>query len=234
MAFRIKTKTCTGLILFLALTGAAAGQSYNVEHKHLRHGAPGVLQIDRNSISFQESGKGAKHSHSWKYDDIQELTLGPDTMRIQSYEDNRLELGRDRVYLFDKLPASLTSDWYPVFRTQLDRRFVAALADDQVKPLWQKPAKLIHGRSGSQGIVLVGTGAIVYKSAQAGESRSWRIHDIDNVSSAGPFDLAITTNEREFRFQLKQELVDADFQELWIRINENHGLQMLSRTASLP
>src|SRR5947208_345317 len=125
MAFRTEAKTCACLIFCTVFSAAA--QSYEVRHKHLRKGTPGILRIDDASIAFEEKGKDAKHSRVWKYEDIQQLTLGPDELRIVTYEDNRLQLGRDRVYLFDNLPATVAADWYPVFRTRLDARFVAAL-----------------------------------------------------------------------------------------------------------
>ena len=199
MEFRTEAKACAGLILCVSF---AVG--YDVRHVHLRNGGPGVLRIGENSIAFDEQGKHVKHSRTWKYDDIQELILGPETLRIVTYEDNRWQLGRDRVYVFDKLPASLAAEWYPVFRTRLDARFVAALADDQVPAEWQMPAKLMYGRGGSQGVLLMGADRVVYNSSQPGESRTWRMGDLENVSSSGVFDLTLTTHEREFRFQLKQ------------------------------
>lgn len=225
MEFRIEAKACAGLILW---AGFAMG--YDVRHAHLRNGGAGVLRIDETSITFEEPGKHAKHSRTWKYDDIQELILGPEKLRIVTYEDNRWELGRDRVYVFNKLPASLAVDWYPVFRAKLDARFVAALADDLVKPEWQMPAKLVHGRGGSQGVLLVGADRLVYKSGLEGESRTWRIGDVENVSSSGAFDLTITTYERAFRFQLKQALGEERYQALWLRVNQARGLGVLRET----
>jgi hypothetical protein len=229
MAFRTETKACAFLIVWAAFACAATPRSYTVEHKHLRHGGTGVLRIDDNSISFEERGKQARHSRTWKYEDIQELILSPETLRVVTYEDNRWELGRDRVYDFDRMPAAMAADWYPVFRARLDARFVAALADETLRPEWQVPVKLAHGRGGSQGVVLVGADRVVYKSGQRGESRTWRIGDLENVSSSDAFDLTITTHEREFRFQLKQALNDARYQQLWTRVNQARGLQILSQ-----
>ncbi len=214
--------------MLLAFAAAAATpKSYNVTHRHLRHGGAGVLKIDDAGISFDESGKGAKDSRHWKYEDIQELRLGPDFLRILTYEDNRAELGRDRVYLFEKTPAAMATDWYPVFSRTLDKRFVAALADPAVKPEWRLPVKMLHGTGGSQGELLVGKEQIVYKTARPGESRTWRMSDIDSVGTSGPFDLTITVLERTFRFQLKAELPEARYQELWMQLNRGHGLPIL-------
>jgi hypothetical protein len=230
MAFRTEAKACAGLILLAVCSFAVEPRTYSVRHKHLHNGGTGILKIDEHSVSFEEPGKRSNHSRVWKYDDIQELTLGRDTLRIVTYEDNRLELGRDRVYLFDRLPSTLAADWYPVFRAQLDERFVAALADNEVKPEWQMPVKLLHARAGSQGFLLVGTDRVVYSSGQPGESRTWRIGDLENVSSADRFDLTVTTHEREFRFQLKQALDETRYQELWMRVNRARGLQILNGT----
>jgi hypothetical protein len=229
MAFRTEAKVSASLILWVTFAFGATSRTYDVRHKHLWNGGPGVLRIDENSISFEEAGEWAKHSRTWKYDDIQELRLGPQTLRIMTYEDNRWELGRDRVYVFDRIPSSVAGDWYPVFRVRLDARFVAALADEQAKPEWQIPAKLVHGITGSQGVVLVEADRVVYESSREGQSRTWRIEDLENVSSSNPFDLTITTHEREFRFQLKQAMGERRYQELWMRVNQAHGLQILSR-----
>ncbi|HVW86510.1 MAG TPA: hypothetical protein VHB50_17610 [Bryobacteraceae bacterium] len=216
-------------MLWLALACPVAAQSreYKVRHQHFRHGGEGILVIDADAISFEEHGKQAKHSRQWRYDDIQQLVLSPETLKIVTYEDQRWELGRDRVYVFDRLPPEFARDWYPVFASHLDRRFVAALADEKVKPDWRIPAKLIHGRGGSEGVLLAAASTVVYMSNRPGESRTWRIGDIENVSSSDPFDLTITTRERAFRFQLKQVLSEARFTDLWRRVNRANGLQIL-------
>lgn len=236
MALRTETKTCALLILWIFFAGALWAQSgpYEVRHRHLHNGRPGLLHIDSQSISFEERGT-TKHSLSWQFDDIRQLVLGTDTLRVVSYEDNRWLLGRDRIYVFDRLPAALVADWYPIFRQRLDQRFVAALADDRMQTEWQIPAKSIQGRGGSrlgsrldsQGIVLVGPDGVIYKCGRPGQSRTWRITDLINVSSSDAFDLTITTRERDFRFQLKHSLPEARYNELWRRINLANGLEVL-------
>jgi len=231
MAFRTEAKACARLALSAAVAaGCLLAQSaiYPARHEHLRHGGAGTLRIDETAISFTESGKQAKHSRTWKYDEIQELVLGEGTLRIVTYEDQRWELGRDRVYVFDHLPAEVAATWYPVFSARLDQRFVAALADPLLKPEWQLPAKLVHGSFGSQGVLLAGPDRIVYKTAQPGESRTWRLKDLDNVSSSGPFDLTLNTLQRDFHFQLKAALPESAYSELWRRINLSKGLQILT------
>lgn len=210
MAFRSKAQA-GALLIWIAL--AARAQTFSVRHRHTRNGAPGVLRITETGIDFEE----AKHSRHWEFQDIQRLTLGPGVLRILTYEDRLLR--RDREFVFDQLPKDLAGQWFPVFRATLDRRFVAALADDIPAPLWSIPVR--------RGELLVASDEVVYRTDLPEQSRTWRIADIDSVSSAGPFDLTVTTLEREFVFQLKRELLETEYNQLWHVVNRARGLRIL-------
>jgi hypothetical protein len=204
--------------------------AWPVRHQHLRGGAVGTLRVTADSIAFEERDKKdhlTAHSRQWKYDDIQQLTLGAKTLRIVTYEDRRLEFGRDREFVFDRLPSTLVAALYSGWRDRLDARFVAALADDRIHAEWQVQVKLLHGRNGSQGVLLFGADRIVYKTPQGEESRTWRMGDIENVSSSAPFDLTVTAHEGEFRFQLKEVLAEDRYNRLWRQISRSHGLETL-------
>ena len=238
MAFRSKAQISSLLILgFSAWLLMAEPLAFQVRHRHLRHGTEGILRIGDGGISFQEGGKHEAHSREWRFEDIEQLTLSPTVLRILTYEDQRWKFSRDREFVFDNLPEDLATRLYPIFSRRLDQRFVAALADDQVKPLWEVPAKLLHQAGGSQGTILVGSGRVVFRSESPEQSRTWRISDIDLVSSSGPFDLTITTFERagmnyashkDFHFELKRPLAEAEYNGLWRNVNQAKGLQILN------
>ena len=249
MAFRTETRTGAGaiacgiLLAALAVTPAAFAQQgvWRVRHLHLRNGAMGTLRVTPDSIAFEERDKKNRvtaHSRQWKYEDIRQLTLSTKTLRIQTYEDRRVglsascALGCDREFVFDSLPAGLVTQLYAAWRDRLDARFVAALADEQIHADWQVPVKLVRGRNGSQGVLRFGADRIVYATAQGEESRTWRItsglnHDIESVSSSGPFDLTISAHEGEFRFELKETLGETRYNRLWRQISQANGLQTL-------
>ncbi|MBI3473861.1 MAG: hypothetical protein HY013_21100 [Candidatus Solibacter usitatus] len=227
MALRSE-KRIGALLIVLASAAAAQPLRFQVRHQHWRKGATGELRIDPDTLSFQESGKKKFHSREWKYQDIQQLVLSPDRLSILTYEDNRRQMGRDREFHFDRLPKELAAKAYPLFRGRLDQRFIAALADSELKPLWQIRAKLLHKLGGSEGVLLVGEERIVYSTREGDASRTWRLRDIDNVSSSGPFDLTFTTLERaewhhggprEVRFQLKEALSEDRYKQLWRKIS---------------
>ena len=233
MAFRIEK--AVGLILIFSALASAADLTAEVRHKHLRKGAMGQIDINAGGISFKETGKHAAHSQEWKYEDIQQLTLSPTEISILTYEGEKWQLGRDREYVFDQLPEGFAAQIYTLLHAKLDQRFAAHLGDPDVLPKWQAPAKLLRRFGGSQGTLLVGEDRIEFK-VEKGESYTWRLKDIQNVSSSGPFDLSITTLERsgvlhgstsEYRFQLKESLSEARYNELWQKVNAANGLQVL-------
>jgi len=216
---------------------AAEPPVFHVRHRHVRNGVEGTLRVADDGIAFEERGKQNGHSRQWKFEDIEQLTLSLETLRIVTYEDRRWRLGADREFIFDTLPKGFATELYPIFSRRLDQRFVAALGDDHIQPLWEAPAKLLHWAGGAQGRILAGSERVVFQADSPHQSRTWRITDIDLVSSSGPFDLTITTFERaganyagheDFHFALKRPLAEADYNALWVRVNEARGLKVLN------
>jgi hypothetical protein len=244
MAFRSKAQA-GALLIFFGLSAslpAAEPAAFQVRHRHLRHSAEGILRVSNEGISFEEAGKHKAHSSKWRFEDIEQLTLSPDVLRILTYENRRWPLRENRGFVFDNLPEDLATKLYPVFSGRLDQRFVAALADGEVKPLWEIPAKFLHRGAGSHGTLLVGTDRVVYRTEAPEQSRTWRIPDIDVVSSSGPFDLTVTTFERsgssyaghkDFQFELKRPLAEAEYDGLWRKVNQAKGLQILNSSTQI-
>jgi hypothetical protein len=217
-------------------------QEVQVRHKHWRGGGVGELRVSDEGISFTESGKGQKHSRRWKYEEIQQLELSPARLRVLTYEDQKSKWGRDREYVLDQLPESFANTIYGAWRNRLDQRFIANLADNEVTPLWQIPAKRLGGLAGSEGIIRVGVDRIVYQTKNPKQSRTWRFADIENIASAGPFDFSVVTREhhgiwnagwREFRFQLKGPLTEERYNELWRRLNFSRGIGVIRSSAPI-
>ena len=244
MAFRNETKSIAGLgFLGLLLFGVsplvalAQTYTYEVRHQHWRKGAMGTLRISPEGISFEERGKKAKtDSREWRYEEIQQLTASPSELRILTYEDLKWKLGRDREYVFDRLPKSLAIETYPLWTGKLDQRFIAAVPAPEPTPEWKAKAKLDHGLSGTLGTVIVGKEGIVFDAGERGGSRSWRLIDIDNISRTGLLDLTVTTSEKsgwfrggmtQFHFQLQQALPEDCYYALWRRLNRSKGLTLL-------
>jgi hypothetical protein len=233
MAFRSKAALAAGVLIGLA--AGAQPLEFALRHDHLRKSGAGVLRVDADAMTFSETSKDG-HSRTWNYDDVQQLTLERDSMRVLSYEDSKWKGGRDREWVFDGLPDGASAKLLPVLRAKLGGRLVAAIADPGVKELWRIPVKLKDGFGGSEGMLIAGSGTVVYDTKEGDRSRTWRIEDIDNVASAGPYSLTITTAERggtmrggsrDFEFQLKRPLTDERYQDLWRRVHRSKGLFIL-------
>ena len=240
MAFR--TEKAVGALMAAALALPAAGQEfrYQARHDHLRKSGAGTLLLDAQGISFQETGKKKnKHTWRWALQDIQQLEIAPRSLRVLTYKDSKWKLGADRGYRFDLPPSQSFRDAYEFLKGRLDQRFVAALADGGVTPLWRIPVKHLLRFGGSEGELVVGADRIVYSTDSKNDARTWRYADIENVSSTGPFQLTLTTWERAlahygnlkgYNFQLKEPLAEARYTELWQRVNGTKGLKFLSYT----
>src|SRR5438067_722052 len=124
MALRIETRIGAIVALSASLT-LAQPFTYQVRHQHLGGGATGTLRIGAESIAFTEQSKNGKHSREWVYADIQQLSLSGSELSILTYEDQKWQLGRDRDYVFDRLPEGMTEQAYPVFARNLEQRFIA-------------------------------------------------------------------------------------------------------------
>ncbi|MGA2771147.1 MAG: hypothetical protein ABSG26_10065 [Bryobacteraceae bacterium] len=208
-------KAASCLILAAALASAA---QFAVRHKHLNGGCAGAMTVDENGVSFTGA---KKHAWSWKYEDIQELALAPDGIRILTYKDSRLRLGKDREYNFTgKIPAE---DLYALLRDRMDQRFVAAVGQAPDLPSWSLPVKHLRPIVGSEGTLAFGAEAIVYSTPARDESRTWRYSDVESIGSSGPFQLTITTLEKGFNFQLKQPITEARYNQLWLQIEKKNG-----------
>jgi hypothetical protein len=231
MAFRIEAAA------FVILAGAgllrAQDLTASARHQHWRKGGAGTLTFDPEGVRWEETGKKQEHSRTWKYEEIQRLELSPSRLRIMTYEDVRWQFGRDREYDFDDLSDGTAGGLYSFLRGRLDQRLVAHLADPAA-PVFEIPAKLLHGARGANGRLELEADRIVFDAGAGSDSRLWRSQDIMSVSSSGPFELTINTIEGENRFQLKRRLPEEEYENLWRRVAEMNGLKMYRSEMAAP
>ena len=206
-------KAAIGLIL----TCAAWAQTLEVKHDHLRKSCTGTLAIDDAGIRFS-GPKG--HAWNWPYADIQTLTLYPGSVRILSYKDRSTwKLGKDVSYTFTgKFPIdALQRQW----SAKLDQRFIDAAGGNSTLAGVRFPVKQLGLVKGTQGNLTFGESSVVFDAPRG--ARTWRYQDIQFISTAGPFQLSITTLEKQFDFQLKQGITESTYNQLWLDIERKNG-----------
>jgi hypothetical protein len=254
MAFRIEKRASALVIGILLMAGASFAQQLqyevwrgksrvvNLPPRIKKVGNRGKLTVSDSGIAFEETGKGGKqpkHPQAWRwaYVDIQQLKISPKSLTVLTYKDNAWKFGADRQYDFDLVSKGSFTDAYELLKNRLDQRLVAEIPDKVSPPFWEIPVKHLLRFGGDEGVLQVGSDAIVYKSQKEGESRTWRYEDIENISSSGPFQLTVTTFERAkthygdlkgFNFELKQRRDDGRYNDLWLRLNQSKGLNILT------
>jgi hypothetical protein len=216
-------KTAACLMSAAALWGAEV--RFEARHDHLRKSCAGTVTVTDEGVAFAGA---KKHVWRWKYEEIEELRYAPGRIVVLTYQDNLWKLGADRAYEFEgKVPPEL----YKLWSAKLDQRFVAETADAPAGG-WSLPAKHLGRVRGSQGVLLFGPDRVVYRTAAKQDSRTWRYQDIAGISSSGPFQLTITSFERarshygdrkDFNFQLKRALNEAQYNQLWLDIETRNG-----------
>jgi len=201
----------------LILGSAAWAQQFPVYHKHLRKFCAGTLTVDDKGIGFS----GPKHhAWIWPYAEIQQLTLRSGSIHILSYKDSsNWKLGKDVSYTFTgEFP---TEDLERQWSATLDQRFVAAVGQASGLSGLKFQVKQLALTKGTQGTLTFGGTAVVYDTVR--DPRTWRYNDIQFISSANPFQLTITTLEKQFRFQLKQAITETAYNQLWLEIEKKNG-----------
>ena len=245
MEFRTKEASLIAILGFLLLGTPLVAQEdlvFEVRHDHSIRSCTGTLRFTDQAVIFQQvkNGKQEKDLHRWEwtYEDIEQVWISPDKLVVLTYEDQKWLLGKDKQYEFTVRNAEHFGSAYGALKGRLDQRFVAAVAEENVKAVWQVPVKQLGRIRGSEGMLIIGEDRIVYKTDAQGKSRSWRYSDIENISTSGPFQLTVTTFERAkfhygdlkgFNFQLKQRLNEDSYNDLWRRINVSKGLRFLDQ-----
>lgn len=237
------------LLLSTALWGQ--GLQFDVRHERALKDHHGRVTFDERGVEYRQEptrkqeakvAKGKKppklETARWEYEDIQQLWISPEKLVIVTYKDRKWFLGIDKEFEF--YPAAKEQPFtsaYEFLKGRLDQRMVAALADPKAQAVWEIPAKLLGTLRGSEGVLQIGEDRVVYRTEKQGQSRTWRLEDIENVSTSGPFQLTLTTYERAkahygsmkgFNFQLKRKLDQKRIDLLWKRLNRDKGLEFLT------
>ncbi len=218
----------------------SADLRYDVRWEKLGKDSQGVLAVSETGVSFHETSAKRKKklfAHEWSYQDIQQLFVDQHDLKLLTYEDVRWRLGADREFHFKLSSTEVFKQVYELLKNRLDQRFVAAIAEPNLQPLWTIPVKRLGRIQGSEGELIVAGDRVVYKTTRPGDSRTWRLEDIENVSSSSAYELVLTTNERArwhygsmngVNFRLKQKLDPKRVDDLWLLLQRSQGLKVLA------
>jgi hypothetical protein len=221
------------MIGFTVNSGAAQEQSITlaVRHDHFWGSCNGTFVMDGRGVRYITEHE--KDARTWNYEDIREFQVGADRrIRLLTYEDRSIwRFGADRVFEFAWADDAVAGEQvYQFLASRTARPIAAALAPTEVGTVsFDLPAKHLGVLKGDQGRLLFAADVVVFRTENAGSNRTWRYTDLESISSAGPYDLTLTTYEqkrfhyasrRVYNFQLKQPLSRDAYNSLWRFVNQ--------------
>ena len=215
----------TLLIIFAVEPVSAQSYELPVEHEHMVRNCRGTLVIAPERIEYQTTHK--KDARVWRYSDLRQIKLeSPTSIELESYEDHRRMLGRDRVFKFKALEGEITSEISALLVERATRPVVTSVGPATGDaPKFKAPVKHLHRFGGCIGTLKVYPDRMVYESEDMpSDSRHWRYGDIQNVSQSDRYRFEVITFEEKlsgpkaYNFQLREVLPPQAYDYVWARV----------------
>lgn len=213
------------LLLLIVITAAAQEFKYKVEQDRMIGHRDGELIISDRGVEYR--ARREKDSRTWTYADIKLLeVLSPVRLRIQTYKDRKLYLGKDESVSFKIIEGQLDHKVGKFLRDRTTRPLVTALVEEQEQmSIARIPVKHSHRFGGCEGTLNVYTDKLEYQSKTGHDSRSWRWVDIRSVGRTDRYRLEVETFEpqigassRSFNFVLKESMADEVYDLIWSHV----------------
>ncbi len=218
------------LLSTIALLGtvpaAAQNFEFSVKHHHTLKDCRGVLKITPDGVEYA-AGK-AKDSRKWKFENIRTFEVkSPTEISLVTYEDQKRWFGKDKVFEFTLLDKKATPELSTFLLNHVKRPLeIAIIPEDAEQAAFEIPVKHLRTITGSQGVLRIYNDKIVYQTPTKGDSRYWRISDIQRFSQPDRYRLQIVSylpktggpNE-DYNFQLFEDLPPGVYDYLWVRLH---------------
>jgi len=198
-----------------------------VKHDHVLGSCRGELVFGDSTLEYKT--EDCQDARTWKYEDIQQLgLLSPKKLSVLTYEDRKVQLGKDKRFVFEVSEGEISQSLWQYLQGRLTKPIVSVLLPSDVAARFQLPVKHQHTLGGCQGLLKVTDQYLIYETTHSSDSRIWRYEDISSMGSTGPFQLRLTTMERvggeysgekNFIFDLKRRLEPEVYDFIWWRIN---------------
>jgi hypothetical protein len=227
---KMKGLTCALIIVacfaVLFVSQARAQEfTYKVQQDRLKGHRDGELIISDKGVEYRAT-KREKESRTWTYTDIRLFEiLSPTSVRIWTYKDRALLLGRDQSLTFKIIEGQIDQKVSDFLRERIARPFVTSFAEEDQTALAQIPVKHAHRFGGCEGVLKVYPDRLVYESQTGHDSRSWRWTDIRSVGRSDiyrfdveTFEPQIGASSRSFNFILKEQMPDKTYDLIWGRV----------------
>jgi len=202
------------LIVFLQGQTLQA-HTFHVRHEHAVGSCTGTLTFSATDIRYETKEK--KHQRTWNYPDVKFFEIvSPAELKIHSYEsESILKLGSDRDYTFKITQGQITNELYQMLVANSPRAVVTRVIFSGTEIVQEIPVRHRHRIGGCQGVFTIAQDKVIYRTDHEGDSRIWRLKDLQSFASNDPFHLRLSTAFETFNFDLKLPLEEAAYEHLW-------------------
>ncbi len=200
---------------------------FKVKHDHGLRSCQGELVFSEAGIEYTTNHR--KDARNWKYEDVQQLgLLSPRRISLLTYEDRKLEFGKDKIFNFELTEGVIPESMGAFLHGTLTRSIVSELIPPDIKSKYEIPVKHQHAFGGCQGTLVISEHYLAYRTGDKTHSRLWRYEDLSSMGSTGPFELRLSTFERtsgengaekNYILILKRRLDQKTYDFIWWKLN---------------
>ncbi|HYK91338.1 MAG TPA: hypothetical protein VE398_21385, partial [Acidobacteriota bacterium] len=186
----------------------------------------GTLRITPSGVEYKTAR--AKDSRTWKFEEIRTLEIkSPTEISVVTYEDQKRWFGKDKVFEFTLLNKKATPELSAFLLSRVKRPMeLAVIPEEGAKPAFQIPVKHLHTVVGAMGVLRIYPDRIVFQTPRAGDSRYWRLADIERFSQPDRFRFQIVSYVPKaggptevYNFQLMEDPPEGVLDYLWVRLH---------------
>lgn len=208
-----------------ASTANAQEFTYKVEQDRTIGHRDGELIISDKGVEYR-AAKRENEDRTWTYEEIKLFEiLSPTRIRIWTWKDRKLFLGRDESLTFKLVEGRIDQKVSDYVRERIGRPFVTSFVENEAVPLAEIPVKHSHRFGGCEGVLRVYADRLAYESQTGHDSRSWRWTDIRSIGRSDLYRFDVETFEpqvgassRSFNFILKEQMPDKTYDLIWSRV----------------
>lgn len=217
-----------GLALLAPLAGTAKTYTYKVRHLHTVGSCQGRLVVGESDVRYESDDRA--HSRIWTYSQIKKVERHEGRkLTIYTYEEQTLQLGRDRPFDFEFLDGNVTDDLFNFIVSRLGRGPEPEPPGTPPGGRYELAAKHTHMFGGCEGTLKITETHIEYVTPFTKDARVWKYLDIKRIDRRSAYSLDIYTYEDQtlqlgrdkvFHFELKEPLEPAVYE--FIRRHLSH------------
>lgn len=230
---RSKTAGCWGTLVaasLLLLTPSATQAktyTYKVKHLHAMSGCQGQLVVGEKDVRYETDYR--PDTRIWTYTQIKKVERrGSRRLIIFTYEDQALQLGRDKPFDFDFLDGSVSDELVNFMITRLSRPPDPKPPSAPPGGRYELAVKHRHVFGGCEGTLKITDTHLEYVTGHSKDARLWSYLSIKRIQRSSVFGLDIFTFEDQtlqlgrdkvFRFELKEPLEPVVYEFMQERVN---------------